>query len=436
MNDSTRSTDVFSLELSASAPRVRITAGLGSAAQKTWNLRRLVTLIGSRRPAHIVLHDRDISPAHCVIVNTGTEVLLKDLHTGAGTQCNDSRIDLTALKDGDVIRVGASTIQVAIQVPEDISDDSGCGMQFADPTSFPTPVNVTLVHTDQQWEVKDAVVLVGRHEAARIMLDHKDVARRHAIIFRFKEGPAVFDLSGPGGILVNGQQCSLALLSDGDRITLGPFRLRIGSSSGAELNMQTSATETPPELMSSSVETSDEAGVSTDPSAPPVGSELQVDLDPSVQDGAATIDSKLDSLQNNIAVSWDRLNSWQSQLLEDAATMSKQELDIADRVSELDARDAALRGELHDVTRYHEQLTERERELTAGFARLQDEKDRLAQSQADCAKREEEVVRRTEELSRREHVFAQRWTRLQSAKCPHCGRPVGTAENGSGSSVS
>ncbi|UCC29624.1 MAG: FHA domain-containing protein [Phycisphaerales bacterium] len=430
MNDNIRSTDVFNLELSASAPRVRITAGLGSAAQKTWNLRRPVTLIGSRRPAHIILHDRDISPAHCVIINTGTEVLLKDLHTGAGTNCNDNRIDLTPLKDGDVITVGANTIQVAIQVPEDSSGDSACGVQFADPTSFPEPIGVTLVHTDQQWEVKDAVVLVGRHVAAPIMLDHTDVSRRHAVIFCFKQGPAVFDLGGQGGIQVNGQQCSLALLSDGDRVTVGPFRLRIGSRSAAELDMQTSATEAPPEPGSSSVDMSGQAGVSTDPAAPSVGPELQLDQDPSLQDGPAAIDSKLDTLQESIDVSWDRLNSWQSQLLEDAAALSKQELDIADRASELDARDAALRGELHDVARYHEQLVERERELAAGLARLQDEKDTLAQSQADFAKREEEVARRAEDLSRREHVFAQRWSRLQSAKCSHCGRPVGNAENG------
>ncbi len=46
------------VELPSTAPLVRITAGFGSAGQKTWNLRRPVTLLGARRPAHIVLHDR------------------------------------------------------------------------------------------------------------------------------------------------------------------------------------------------------------------------------------------------------------------------------------------------------------------------------------------------------------------------------------------
>ncbi len=79
------------LTLPSSAPLVRITAGIGSAGQKTWNLRRTVTLIGSHRPAHIVLHDRDVSGAHCVIVNTGTDILLKDLRSREGTFCNNAR---------------------------------------------------------------------------------------------------------------------------------------------------------------------------------------------------------------------------------------------------------------------------------------------------------------------------------------------------------
>ncbi|MBI4718161.1 MAG: hypothetical protein HY763_10180 [Planctomycetes bacterium] len=70
MSDTTLPIDRHELELPATAPFVRITAGVGSASQKTWNIRRPVTLIGSTRPAHIVLHDRDVSNAHCVIVNT------------------------------------------------------------------------------------------------------------------------------------------------------------------------------------------------------------------------------------------------------------------------------------------------------------------------------------------------------------------------------
>ncbi|MEK7757552.1 MAG: FHA domain-containing protein, partial [Planctomycetota bacterium] len=147
MNDQATQIRELTVELPTDAPLIRITTGMGSAGQKTWNLRRPVTVIGSRRPAHIVLHDEDMSNAHCVIVNTGTEVLLKDLHTSSGTQLNKTRVNLAVLADGDVITLGDTTIQVAIQVPDGGSDDSGFGMKFADPTKFPGPVSLHLIHT-------------------------------------------------------------------------------------------------------------------------------------------------------------------------------------------------------------------------------------------------------------------------------------------------
>ena len=203
MNEITASLHVPKIELPSTAPQVRITAGMGSVAQKTWNLRRPVTLIGSRRPAHIVLHASDISPAHCVIVNTGRDVLLKDLYTSSGTLCNDASVDLRVLRDGDVITVGTNRIQVAIQAPQRTSDDLDAGSNPVDPTAVHAPVAITLIHTDQQWSVERPVALIGRHESAEILLDDERVSRRHAIFFRFMDGLAVFDIGGENGILVN-----------------------------------------------------------------------------------------------------------------------------------------------------------------------------------------------------------------------------------------
>ena len=433
MSESTGSARVLNVELPAAAPQVRITAGLGSAAQKTWNLRRPITLIGSRRPAHIVLHDGDLSPAHCVIINTGTEVILKDLHTTGCTLCNSARIDLTLLKDGDVVTIGATKIQVAIHVPADTSEDSGCGIEYSDPLAFPTPVKVGLVHTDQEWKIKDAIALVGRHDDAQIHLDHEDVSRRHAVIFRFKDGPAVFDLGGNGGILVNGQRCALAPLSDGNRISVGPFALQIGPGNATRLDVQDHAVDHR-DPSATSATTHETTGLSCDGAASYPVPDLDSVLRPAGSDGAAEPDAQLDAIQKGVAESWEQLNSWQAHLLDDAAALSKQEVDLAAREVSFEARDAALRGQLHDVERFKEQLAEREREIAAQTGQLQEEMDKLKEGQAACAQREEEISQRTADLSRREHVFAQRWTRLVSAKCAHCGQPVTNGERGPGPS--
>lgn len=425
MNEDVQSTHVHNVELPSTAPLARVTAGLGSVAQKTWNLRRPVTLIGSRRPAHIVLHDGDISHAHCVIINTGTEVLLKDLHTRTGTSCNDTRIDLTLLKDGDVITVGAGRIQVAIQTPQDTTSDSGCGMKYSDPLAFPSPVRVGLIHTDQTWEIAEAAALIGRHEAARILLDHQDISPRHAILFRFNGGPAVFDLGGQNGVLVNGRQCTLAALTDGDRVTVGPFGLLIGSDDETALDVHHAASGTVHEPDTISREPHEQPDHAATRGRQVTRATDEVDLEAPESEDLLEIDSKLETARKGIASSWEQVNSWQARLLEDASEAGRRTNDLMTRESTLEAKDAELRGRLHDVTRYQEELEKRERELAAQFAKLQAERDKLAQDLGVFNKREAEVSRRAEELSRREHVFAQRWTRLMSAKCPHCGQPIG-----------
>lgn len=421
MNETTSSLQVFNLDVPETAPRVRITTGLGTATQKSWNLRRPVTLIGSRRPAHIVLHDRKISSAHCVIVNTGSDVLLKDLHTSGGTYCGGTSVDLVALKDGDVITLGALNIQVAIQVPQDVSADSARGLQFTDPTTFPEPVTVRLLHTHERWRLCKAVALIGRHVAAKIYLDNERVSRRHAIFFRFNGAAAVFDIGGEEGIRVNGSHCSLAPLHDGDRIRVGSFRLVIGSSDETVSEPQDPVQDSVESLANQLLE-------SAEKHEPPMPA-AHVTANPEAGGQAGNpsggaLDTGFGALTKSITDSWDQLNSWQSQLLDEATQLSKQQTDLATREAELDARDAALRGHLHDVERMEEQLTQRERELNAQISRLHTEQDKLEEAQTTCTAREADIARRATELSRREHVFAQRWSRIQGAPCPHCGKTI------------
>jgi len=413
------------LTLPSSAPLVRITAGIGSAGQKTWNLRRTVTLIGSRRPAHIVLHDRAVSGAHCVIVNTGTDVLLKDLRSREGTFCNNTRVELTALKDGDVITIGTMRMQVAIQVSADLSDDSGCGLALDDPLLFPSPISIGLLHTDKQWEIQDAVTLIGRHDEAAIRLAHDDVASRHVVLFRFGTRPAVFDLGSAAGMWVNGQRCSLTPLDVGDCLTVGPFGLSVHYCERSLLEAKSPTAELTDELVpdsSLSPTTTDDAGE--------VGDGASGDSVSTNKPGRSPVAVGPEKLAPNITEMWDHLNSLQSQLARDASTLSKQESDLSARMEELDAKDAALRGQLHDITRFNEQLTTREQELARLSAQLQVEKDTSAADQTAWAAKDADLQRRASEVQRRERAVTQRLSRLSSAVCPHCGKPTNLGQAG------
>ena len=429
MNESITQVRGSPLELPASAPQIRITAGIGSPAQKTWNLRRPVTLVGAKRPASIVLHDGNVSKAHCVIVNTGTEVLLKDLHTAAGTFLNKERVDLAVLSDGDVVTIGGMRMQIAIRVPADVNEDSGCDMAYVEPTKFPKPVVFSFGHTGKQWRVADAVTLIGRHNDAAVRLDHEEISTRHALIFRFGEGPAVFDLGSRTGILVNGDRGPQFALRAGDHIGLGPFSLTVCGAIDEKVGAAShKAGPSEPQIgdwgagIGDCKPAPDSASTIRNPPSDILNTKMDLDEDPGR--ALARIETDLAGLQKNIAGSWDRLNAWESQLRRDTNVLGKQKADLATREADLEAKDAALRGQLHDLTRYQEEIAARERELAQQLARIQATHDELSAAQTNFSKQEEEFAKQSQDLQRREHVLTQRWTRLMTATCSHCGKRV------------
>jgi pSer/pThr/pTyr-binding forkhead associated (FHA) protein len=455
MNGQTPLIQEPTVTLSDSAPMVRVTAGIGSAGQKTWNLRRPVTLIGSSRPAHIVLHDKDISKAHCVIVNTGTEVLLKDLRTSSGTKVNRNPVNLAVLADGDVITIGENNIQVAINLPEGAADDSSFGLEFVDPVKFPKPLDIRLIHTEQQWLIDEAIVLIGRAEKALIRLDHDDVSLRHAVIFRFGDRPAVFDLGARNGVWVNGKRCSIAMLADGDCLTVGPFGLSIGSPELALLRQsvppasqdgsdpimdavyprpvgEAEASGSSPSASTQSPSAGHANHSTGEGSSSTAGASGAVET--TGQDGQAHGKERDGSLNSAIGETWDRLNAWKSKAApegsadgtgsERTSAQAAEAERLATWHSELDARDAALRGQLHDVTQLHEKVLEREREVDRMVSELHGGREKLKQTKAALAEKKAELEQREADVQRRESALAQRWTRLRSATCPHCGKPV------------
>ncbi len=409
------------VELPSSAPQIRVSAGVGSAGQKTWNLRRPVTLLGSKRPAHIVLHDRGVSAAHCAIINTGTDVLLFDLHTTGGTFRGKERVELVALQDGDVITLGESTVQVAIRLPASGPDDSGSGMEYSDPISMISPATITLIHTDTRWTIEKAVALIGRNDLAAIRLDHDDVSARHALLFRFGREPAIFDLGSRAGVWVNGQRREVFVVADGDRVTVGPFGLHVQiHDRAAALGSAASLPTSDPRTVTKQTESrADSAGASVPPAAISLGNDAD-----SARSGAALAEERIDPLQTNIAEAWERLNQWRAQLRHDATAISEQQTSLSAREAQIEARDAAFRGQLHDITRFNEQLAEREIRLAERAAHIQAEADLLGSSQKEFLDKQIESQKKEEEIHRREQAMNQRWSRMQSTVCPHCQRPI------------
>jgi len=216
--------------LADSAPRTRVTTGFGTVAQKTWNLHRPVSIIGSARQSHICLTGTTVSHSHCALVNTGTAVLIKDLHTQAGTLRNSNVVRLDQLDDGDVLRIGPTPVQIAIRQPFNRSmngraEDRGRGNPLA------LPVKLRLAGPGgQTWDLVEAVSVLGTDRNVEIRLDDAQVSSNHALICGIDDQVVLVDLGTRTGSSINGRSIPArqpAVLADGDGITLGATSLTV-----------------------------------------------------------------------------------------------------------------------------------------------------------------------------------------------------------------
>ena len=78
---------------------------------------------------------------------------------------------------------------------------------------------VRIVALEREW------TRVGRSLAADVRFDDPTVSRRHALIVRQADGVRVLDDRSLNGVFVNGERVEWRVLSDGDEIVVGRYRL-------------------------------------------------------------------------------------------------------------------------------------------------------------------------------------------------------------------
>jgi pSer/pThr/pTyr-binding forkhead associated (FHA) protein len=376
------------------APRVLITAGAGSAGEKTWNLRHPVTLIGSQRKAHIVLHGSGIGRVHCVIVNTGSEVFLKDLHTVTGTQCNGVPVTCQPLRRGDVIAVGQMEIHVEIQA------SPGRPAQVVAPLpNLPgraSQLDLLDEQTGRRWRLRSSIDVVGQAPDAEIRLQGAGVEPAHAVVFRMGAEVFLYDLIAGDGPRTDGDKAAIRALTPGETVEIGPCRLRVVPS--APPKAPTGVEEPKPREQPSK----QEEPTSSD-SPPPSGSASETQRP--IARSLTELQDDIASIQQRIGETWESLNESAADAVDSRPALVPSKDDLFALATQLNQREAAVRGFLHDMTRCHEQLVRWEKELAARAARIHDERLKLYQDQASWAKRKAEIARRASELDRRERTL-------------------------------
>ena len=444
--------DASRVTLPPNAPSVRVTAGVGSASQKTWNLRRPVAMVGSRRTALLHLGNPEVSKAHCLIVNTGTNVLLRDLASHSGTFCGDQRVELTALADGSVVRVGSTQIQVAIQAASHGNDDTETGYEYMDPIKMPKPVVLTDAEGNRH-KLERSVSVLGRREECDLILSDLDVSLAHAAIVHVQGRPAVYDLGSRNGTFVNDKRVSLAYITPGDNLALGPCQLTVENgepasqtveqdASAAGENEQTApapsdhesndaeatADDAERDTTSDSDQSSHEApeaaeeAPATDQAEPaqtndePTQQEQQEGDVSSVDQLPHELQGKIASLQDNIRTWWDQLQEWQGRLEQSGQQLHQRTNDLTEREQQLAARQEEVQNRQQQTQDQQGELEKARNDFEAHRATFEEEHLKLERASAAVRTQRDELTQMRQELDAQHEQTNQQQQQIETQR--------------------
>ena len=95
-------------------PRSRAPASLvllsGRHEERTFDLVDLETVIGRGEGCHVTLPDPGVSRRHARVLREGDDFVIEDLRSTNGTEVNGKLIVRRRLADGDMIKMGSSTL--------------------------------------------------------------------------------------------------------------------------------------------------------------------------------------------------------------------------------------------------------------------------------------------------------------------------------------
>jgi len=95
----------------------------------------------------------------------------------------------------------------------------------APPVARPSAPRASLRGQQGDWELREAVTVIGRSRRCDIVLTDPNVSRQHAEIRRQDDGFMALDLGSTNGMRVNRRDVKQAVLQHGDRLELGSTEL-------------------------------------------------------------------------------------------------------------------------------------------------------------------------------------------------------------------
>jgi pSer/pThr/pTyr-binding forkhead associated (FHA) protein len=171
--------------------------------------------------------DPAVSDQHAKIVRLEDAYVLMDLESASGTLLNGHRVERAALRDRDVIGLGAGGPELRIQI---LTPDLAERLSQA---TVVIPNFGELARRAGETFFIDEVPLdreqltLGRGPEADLRLESPIVSRSHARLTRENGGLTLQDLGSTNGTFLGSKRIEEAPLRDGDRVVVGPFILEV-----------------------------------------------------------------------------------------------------------------------------------------------------------------------------------------------------------------
>ncbi len=416
--------------------KLSVTARLPTGETKSWSLLKPVTVIGSRRHAQIIIREEHVNRSHAAIVNTGAHVLLVDLFSDAGTYCSGGLVTRALLKDGDVVRVGSTDLQISIELPPNPIVPRRGIVAFDDPLKMPKAMRLVQVDTDEGWEIVDSTAIIGNCKQAAVGVYADGIARAHSLIFATINGIGIVDLGSSTPLKINGNEKQMAYLKRQDRLLIGKAGLMVqfpkeggGAQAGRRKGLPGNATgdesrdgSGPAEVSAQSHrQTEDGSLVNRGIEARAVGGSAVAVMDSSEvpfteQPELESLGSKISALQEELAGSWGEINEWKKKLTLEHNNLTVREQELQNKETELRLLAAEVEHRGRKAADQEQQCERQQSEIATGEVELEKARAGLDGRDLEIREQRAKLATVTSELETRQRECEQRQSEIAGRK--------------------
>lgn len=156
--------------------------------------------IGRSKDNDCIFEPESVSRSHAVLTQDGNRWKLKDLNSKHGTYVNGKKISELEVKETDSLRFGAVTTNIS---------------------GILEKTNETIVKPGPNVPAGSQSRSIGKNPENQIRINHDDVSRKHAILYKTPNGDIVIeDCGSKNGTFVNGIKVTSQILHPDDTVTI------------------------------------------------------------------------------------------------------------------------------------------------------------------------------------------------------------------------